>query len=70
MSPHQKCNSISEKFFHKIRQMGARMVAGYISAMVAAMLIFFAPEVGIAGGIGAVVIGGISAVLVRPHITR
>lgn len=50
--------------------MGARMVAGYISAMVAAMLIFFAPEVGIAGGIGAVVIGGISAVLVRPHITR
>jgi membrane associated rhomboid family serine protease len=46
---------------------GARMIAGCVTGLIAATLIFVSPEVGIAGAIGGVAMGVVSAVLVRPH---
>jgi hypothetical protein len=48
-------------------RLGARMICACAAALIAAVLIFSAPEVGMIGAIGGVVMGGISAVLVRPH---
>jgi membrane associated rhomboid family serine protease len=46
---------------------GTRLIAACITGLCAAILIFAAPEVGIAGAIGGVAMGAVSAVLVRPH---
>lgn len=47
---------------------GGRMIAGCLTGLAAAALIFAAPEVGIAGAIGGVAMGVVSAILVRPHV--
>jgi hypothetical protein len=45
----------------------SRLIGGCITGLIAAVLIFAAPEVGIIGAISGVVMGVVSAVLVRPH---
>jgi len=44
------------------------MLMGYSAALFSAVLIFSAPEVGVAGAFGGVVLGGISAILLRPQL--
>ena len=51
----------------RISRLGARSLTALITALIAAVLLFASPEIGIAGAIGGVVMGGISAVLMRPH---
>jgi hypothetical protein len=45
----------------------SRLIGGCITGLIAAALIFAAPEVGIIGAISAVAMGVVSAVLVHPH---
>ena len=47
---------------------GPRLIAACVTGLIGAILIFAAPEVGIAGAIGGVAMGAVSAVLVRPHV--
>jgi hypothetical protein len=54
--------------FRKFAQLGARTLFGCATALIAAVLIFSAPEVGIIGACGGIVLGGISAALIRPHL--
>ncbi|HZY62630.1 MAG TPA: hypothetical protein VFE38_08895 [Edaphobacter sp.] len=54
-------------YIHRLSRLGTRMIVGCIAAFIAAMLIFSAAEIGVAGAIGGVIVGGISAVLVKPH---
>jgi len=51
---------------HNFSRLGTRMIAACVSALIAAILIFASPEVGVLGAIGGLVMGGISAVLVQP----
>jgi ABC-type lipoprotein release transport system permease subunit len=55
--------------YRKFSELGVRTLLGCATALIAAVLIFSAPEIGVVGAFGGVVIGGISAVLVRPQIT-
>ena len=55
-------------YAQRIAQLGTRMIMACVTALVAAVLIFSAPEVGIAGAIGGLVAGGISVALFKPHI--
>jgi membrane associated rhomboid family serine protease len=50
-----------------VSRLGTRTIMACVTGLIAACLIFAAPEVGIAGAIGGVVMGGISAILVHPH---
>lgn len=50
---------------HNFSRLGTRMIAACVTALIAAILIFAAPEVGFLGAIGGLVMGGISAVLVQ-----
>lgn len=50
-----------------VSRLGARMIVACITALIAATLIFAAPEVGIAGAFGGVILAGISAILIHPH---
>ncbi len=59
--------STVKKFGVAVRRLGGRTVTGMATALVASLLICAAPEVGLLGAIGGVVVGGISAVLMRPH---
>lgn len=51
----------------RISRLGARSLTALFTALLAAVLLFASPEIGIAGAIGGVVVGGISAILMRPH---
>jgi membrane associated rhomboid family serine protease len=48
-------------------RIGARTLTGMAIALLSAVLLFASPEIGLAGAIGGVVFGGISAMLMRPH---
>ncbi len=49
-------------------RLGARMIAACATALFAAVLLFAAPEVGVAGAVGGIIVGGISAFLFHPHL--
>ena len=51
----------------RFARLGTRTLAGMAAALTAALLLLASPEIGIAGAIGGVVVGGVSAVLIRPH---
>ena len=70
MKTEERTPPVMDLISNRLHQLGARTVSGYITAIIAAVLIFFAPEVGIVGGVCAVVIGAISAVLVHPHFSK
>lgn len=53
--------------FRRIARLGARTITALVAALIAAVLLFASPEIGLAGAIGGVIVGGISAVLIRPH---
>jgi ABC-type lipoprotein release transport system permease subunit len=71
MKRARKVGSFIIVVLRKFGQLGTRMLMGCSAALLAAVLIFSAPEVGVAGAFGGVVLGGISAILLRPqlHIT-
>lgn len=50
----------------KFSDLGARMVIGCLTAVISVALIFFAPEIGIAGGICGLAFAAVSAVLIHP----
>jgi O-antigen ligase len=54
--------------FRGFGRLGTRMLLGCAAALIAAALIFSASDIGIAGVIGGVAMGGVSAYLVRPQV--
>jgi hypothetical protein len=52
----------------RVQRLGARTLTAMATALIASVLLFLSPEIGLAGAISGVVVGGISAVLMRPHV--
>jgi hypothetical protein len=67
MTKVRRLGALMHYVIFKFRKLGARTLIGCASALVAAVLIFCAPEVGVVGAAGGVMFGVISAVLVHPH---
>jgi hypothetical protein len=59
--------SLTVKIMARIARMGTRTITAMVAALLAAVLLFLSPEIGLASAIGGVFVGAVSAVLLRPH---
>lgn len=60
--------SLRTKMGIRLHRLGARTLTAMAAALIAAVLLFLSPEIGLAGAIGGVVVGAVSAILIRPHM--
>jgi ABC-type lipoprotein release transport system permease subunit len=67
MKTVRKLSSLMLYAIGKFRDLGARTLLGCASALIAAILVFAAPEVGIAGACSGLAFGVVSAVLIHPR---
>lgn len=67
MSKARRFGSYMLYAIRKFRELGIRTIMGCFTALVAALLIAAAPEVGVGVAFGGLVLGGVSAYLIHPH---